>query len=65
MASPEYKPIKNVVAEENFCCGFKRCPVIRVYEDGSVDTTDGDQRIEYTPEQAKRLLVMLQKQITK
>ena len=58
-----YQPTKNVIAEQSFCCGYKKCPVVRVYEDGSVDTTDGDQRIEYTPEQAKSLMALLQKNI--
>ncbi len=63
--SDNYQPVKNVVAEENFCCGFKRCPVVRVYEDGSVDMTDDGQRIEYTPDQAQRLLCLLQAKLTK
>lgn len=65
MSSPsEYKPTKAVVAEENFCCGARRCPIVKVYEDGSVETVDGDQKIEYTPEQAKGLLALLQKAAT-
>lgn len=62
-SSPSYTPVKKVVAEENFCCGFKRCPVIKVYEDGSMETVDGDQRIEYTPDQAQRLLALLQSKL--
>jgi hypothetical protein len=43
----------------DFCCGARRCPVITLYSDGSLVTTDGDQRIEYTTEQVAKLRDML------
>ena len=32
----------NVIHEETMCCGFKKCPVVRVMDDGSVELTDDD-----------------------
>ena len=55
----KYEPVKKVVAEQNFCCGFKRCPVVSVFEDGSALIIDGDQRIEFTPEQLTGLRALL------
>jgi len=59
----KYEPVKKVVDEIEMCCGWKRCPRVRVYEDGSVDMTDDDQRIEFNPDQARGLLDMLKKSI--
>jgi hypothetical protein len=57
-------PDPNVVAEETFCCGYKRCPTARRLRDGSLvleddDEARGPQRIRFTPEQASALLAML------
>jgi hypothetical protein len=57
----EYTPVKKVVAEENFCCGYKRCPVVKIYEDGSALMEDDGNRIEFTPEQLMRLRELLTK----
>jgi hypothetical protein len=32
----------NVIHEEQICCGYKRCPVVRILDDGSVELTDDD-----------------------
>lgn len=45
----------------NICCGRRRCAVVTVFDDGSLVTVDGDQRIEYTPEQAEALRQLLTK----
>lgn len=34
--------MREVVHEETICCGFKRCPVIRVFNDGSMELSDDD-----------------------
>ncbi len=34
-----------VVHEEKMCCGGKRCPTIKIFEDGSVELTDDDTEI--------------------
>jgi hypothetical protein len=34
--------MSKVVHEEQICCGYKRCPVVRVFDDGSVELTDDD-----------------------
>jgi len=47
--------------EETMCCGYKRCPTIRVFEDGSVEITDNDPEagsvgtVKLRPEAAARL----------
>jgi hypothetical protein len=30
------------IHEETMCCGHKRCPVIRIFDDGTVELTDDD-----------------------
>ena len=55
----KYEPVKSVIAEETFCCGFKRCPSAKVYEDGSMDLDDDGQHIEFTSDQAKALKALL------
>jgi len=55
-----YKPTKAVEAEETLCCGYKRCPTVKVYEDGSVTLDEDDgSHIELQPHQADRLQEML------
>lgn len=43
----------------DLCCGGRRCPVVTLFSDGTLTTTDGDQKIEYTPEQVVRLRALL------
>ena len=56
-----------VVHEETMCCGFKKCPTVRVYSDGSVELTDNDAEIgsvgtiKLRPEVAERLGSLLSK----
>ncbi len=50
-----------LVHEETMCCGYKKCPTVRKFEDGSVELTDDDVEagsvgtIKLRPEQARRL----------
>jgi len=30
------------IHEEVLCCGYKRCPTVKVFEDGSMELTDDD-----------------------
>lgn len=54
-----------VVHEETMCCGYKRCPTVRVFEDGSAELTDDDPEvgsvgtIKLRPEVADRLVEVL------
>lgn len=50
-----------LVAEDNMCCGHKRCPVARIFDDGSVVLEDDDTgaRISLDPEQADRVEALL------
>lgn len=51
-----------VIHEETMCCGGRRCPTVRVFEDGSVELTDNDAEagsvgtIKLRPEQVDRLV---------
>lgn len=47
------------------CCGFKRCPTVRVFEDGSIELSDSDTEngsmgnIKLRPEVAGRLAELI------
>lgn len=51
---------RNVIHEETMCCGYKRCPKIKVFDDGSVEISDDDAEIgsigtiSLRPETARR-----------
>lgn len=53
------------VHEEELCCGHRKCPTVRVFEDGSVELTDDDPAIgsvgtvKMRPESAARLVELL------
>jgi len=54
-----------VVREETMCCGYKKCPRVRQFDDGSVELSDDDAEggsigtIRLKPEQARRLAELL------
>lgn len=53
--------MSKVIHEETMCCGYKKCPTVRVFEDGSVELSDDDGEagsvgvVKMKPEVAKRL----------
>jgi hypothetical protein len=57
---------KKVIHEETMCCGYKRCPTVRVFSDGSIEIADDDARagsvgtIKIKPKSAGELLRILQ-----
>jgi len=54
-----------LIHEETMCCGYKRCPKIRIFEDGSVEISDDDPQegsvgtIKLKPRTADRLVELL------
>jgi len=50
------------IHEETMCCGYKRCPTIKIFEDGSIELSDDDAEIGSTgtiklrPEAVARLV---------
>ena len=54
-----------MIHEEEMCCGYKRCPTVRFFNDGSVELTDDDAEggstgtIKLKPESVKRLAELL------
>lgn len=54
-----------LVHEETMCCGYKKCPTLRQYDDGSVEISDDDAgggsvgTVRFQPEQARRLAALL------
>jgi hypothetical protein len=54
-----------VIHEETMCCGFRKCPTIKVFEDGAVELTDNDEEIgsvgtiKLRPEAARRMAELL------
>ena len=52
--------MKNTVIETlDLCCGGRRCPVVTLYSDGTLGIVDGDQRVEFTPEQVVKVRALL------
>lgn len=51
-----------VVHEETMCCGYKKCPKIKIFEDGSIELSDDDPEtgsvgvIKLRPESVVRLI---------
>lgn len=31
-----------VIHQETMCCGYRRCPVVKILDDGSVELSDND-----------------------
>jgi hypothetical protein len=54
------------IHEETMCCGYRRCPTVKIFDDGSVELTDDDAEagsvgtIKLRPESAKRLAELIQ-----
>ncbi|HVM67090.1 MAG TPA: hypothetical protein VMU14_19635 [Acidimicrobiales bacterium] len=54
-----------VVHTETMCCGYKKCPTVHQFDDGSVEITDDDAEtgsvgtIKLQPEQARRLAALI------
>jgi hypothetical protein len=61
----EIRDPRKVVREETMCCGYKKCPRVRQFADGSVEISDDDIEgssvgtIRLKPEQARRLAELL------
>ena len=59
--------MKKIVHEETMCCGYKKCPVVRLHDDGSVELSDDDAEtesvgtIKLRPEVVARLVELLSK----
>lgn len=57
--------MSHAVHRETLCCGFRRCPVVEVFDDGSVELSDDDAEagsvgtIKLRPEAAARLVELL------
>ena len=47
--------------EETLCCGYRKCPTIKIFEDGSAELSDDDAEngsigtIKLSPEAALRI----------
>lgn len=57
------------IHQETMCCGFKKCPTVSVFEDGSMEITDNDVEagsvgtIKLRPEQVDRLVELRSKKV--
>ena len=38
--------VMKLVHEETICCNSKRCPTLRVFDDGSLEVSDDDEENE-------------------
>jgi hypothetical protein len=56
-----------LIHQETMCCGYKKCPSVKVFEDGSVEISDDDPEkgsvgtIKLEPEQFARLIELARK----
>lgn len=56
-----------LIHQETMCCGYKKCPEVKVFEDGSAEISDNDAElgsigtIKLRPEAAARLVELLSK----
>lgn len=54
-----------VIHQETMCCGYKKCPELKIFDDGSIELTDDDSEIgsvgtiKLRPEAAKLLVERL------
>jgi hypothetical protein len=55
----------SLVHEETMCCGYKKCPTFRRFDDGSIELVDDDAEtgsvstIKLQPDQVRRLTALL------
>lgn len=58
---------RNVYSEIMSCCGYRRCPEVKLFSDGSVELSDDDPEagsvgtIKLRPEVAARLAALIAK----
>lgn len=56
-----------LVHQETICCGYKKCPTVKVFEDESIEISDYDAEtgsigtIKLRPEAVKRLVELIKK----
>lgn len=56
-----------LVHQETMCCGYKRCPTVTLFDDGSIELTDDDTEtgsvgtIKIRPEVVARLSELISK----
>ena len=56
-----------VIHQETMCCGYKKCPELKVFDDGSAEITDNDPEtgsvgtIKLRPEAVARIVELLSK----
>lgn len=59
-----------LIHQETMCCGRKRCPTVKVFDDGSIEISDDDAEngsigtIKLRPETVTRLKSVITKSVT-
>ena len=54
-----------LIHQETMCCGYRKCPTVKVFDDGSVELSDNDAElgsvgtVKLRPEAAARLIEVL------
>lgn len=51
--------VPKIIHQETMCCGYKKCPTVTVFEDGSMEIRDDDTNtgpISLKPEQVNRIV---------
>jgi hypothetical protein len=59
--------VPKTIHQEMLCCGYKRCPVVKLLDDGSIELSDDDTEsgsvgtIKLLPEATVRLVELIAK----
>lgn len=54
-----------MIHQETMCCGYKKCPSIKVFDDGSIELSDDDPQlgsvgtVKLRPEAVDRLVSLV------
>lgn len=54
-----------IIHQETMCCGYKKCPELKLFDDGSVELSDDDAdlgsvgTIKLRPEAVERLMAIV------
>lgn len=54
-----------LVHQETMCCGSRKCPTVKVFDDGSIEISDDDigaTPVKLNPEQVARFIELAKKE---
>ncbi len=57
--------MSKVIHQETMCCGHRKCPTVKIFDDGSMELSDNDTGappVKLSPEQVARLVELAKKE---